>query len=169
MTMKRTNSAAQLTTPGGARTICFGVSQGYYAIRTGVTLGTSSLGPCFALVAWGKGQKLFLAHVQADTTTDSLTTAIDDAIPEPVGVRVVRGKNTSQPTQIIIDAMKKHYAAKKVLVSEHTTDTAALVSSPQGVLSMPADITATNDRDYKVKSELGSRTRGQAPIVNMDA
>ena len=167
--MKRTNSAAALTTPGGARTVCFGVSQGYYAVRTGIMIGTSSLGPCFALIAWDKDQNVFLAHVQADTTTDSLTTAIDRAIAEPIGVRVVRGKNTSTPTQTIIDGVKSHYLSKKVVVTEHVSDTAAAVSSPQGVLSTPSDITATNDRDYKTKSLIGSMIKGKADIRNMDA
>lgn len=166
--LTRTNSAANLTTPGGARTTCFGVSQGYWAARAGLTIGTSSLGPCFALIAWDKNQKVFLAHVQAGTNVLSLTDALDRSITDPECVCFVRGKNTSQPTQDIILKLSKHYGEKGVRIHEDCSDTAAVVCTANGTLSMPSDITATNDRDYKSKNLMGTTIKGSADIRAME-
>lgn len=148
-----TNStSARIQTTEKDRVTCFGVSQGYYAVSTGLALGTSSLGPCFALIAWDKDQKVILAHVHADTTVVSPTDALDQAIAEPVSICIVRGKNLSQSPQVISNGVKDHYERKQFKVAEEATPTAAVVCSAQGALSMPSDLTPRTPRTTRPRT-----------------
>lgn len=160
--MKKSGSFSGLKKTGDSVS-CFGVSQGHYAVRIGAMVGTSSLGSCFALIA-SKGGTVFLAHVHAGATIDSLTQALEGAIPEPAKVTVMRGSDSSEQTTIQIEALQKHYGEK---LKEDKSPSGSVACDSFGNISKPADIVPTN-KDYKLKNGIGAKMGLNVPIVNMD-
>jgi len=158
--MKRTSSSPNLAKSGEATT-CYGVSQGYYAVKTGAMMGTSSLGSCFALIAW-KGAKVLLAHVQAGTTAQSLIDAVNDNLGTPDKVLVVRGTGFSKPTEALIKTLGTTFT-----IEEKSSKTAAVAYSPIEGLSTPGDIKAINDQTYKMNNIKGGALPSGSAIQQM--
>jgi hypothetical protein len=160
--MKRSGSFSGLKKTGETAT-CYGVSQGHYAIKTGAVVGTDCLGSCFALIAC-QGSKVFLAHVHAGATIDSLTTALKGAIAEPAKVTVVRGSDSSEQTALQIEALRKHYGDK---LKEDKSPSGAVACDSFGNISKPANISPTNP-NFKPNNSIGAKMGLDVPIVNMD-
>lgn len=159
--MKRSASNPNLA-KSGASVPCYGVSQGYYAVKTGVVMGTSSLGSCFALIA-KKGASVFFAHVQAGTTAQSLIDAINGKLGAPDKVLVVRGAGYSDTTEELIGALKQQFA-----VEESSSNTATVVFDPFSGLSTPGNISPTNNQRYLGNNLKGGSQKSGSPILPMD-
>jgi hypothetical protein len=138
---KRSGSFSGTAKSAGA-VRCYGVSQGFYAVKTGFAIGTSSLGSCFALIAC-KGQKVVFAHVQAGTTLASLIAIINHHLPGVTSVTVVRGISTSKQTEELITQLGGHFTITK----EQSESTAVVYDPMMRQLKKPSNIAATND-DY---------------------
>lgn len=160
---KRSASFSGVIKSEGGTMKCYGVSQGYYAVKTGVAIGTSSLGSCFALIAT-RGAKVFLAHVQAGTTATSLVEAVAAAFGDegPKKVLIVRGAGYSDSTDQIIEALAE------ALKPELETSASGSVVMDFSSLSKPANIEPTNRDRYRANNLKGGALPNGSAIVAMD-
>jgi hypothetical protein len=160
MMMKRSISQTDLKQFDGTTT-CFGVSQGHYAVATGITVGTDSLGSCFALIA-SQGSKVFMAHVHSGAPIDKLIQVLEDEMGTLASVLVVRGKTFSRPTYYQIEALKKHFGKK---LKEDSSLSGAVTCDSQGKIGKPGKIDPSN-HNYRTNNTAGA-LMGDIPLANM--
>jgi len=154
---------------GIKKTACFGIPQGHFAILDKSTcdvIGTSSLGPCFALIAVGP-EKVLFAHVHAcdESVVDEFIEKIQSI--QPTKVRIVRGKTTT--SKLTAKAITRIQENLKTLVEIEAPSFMGTVvfHASDGSIDRPANIIPSNEREYKTGMTQGGLMKADEPLVHM--